>query len=127
MNILFAFLNAAPANAAGQSSLSMWIMIALIFVVMYFFMIRPQNKQRKELQKFLNGLKNGDKVVTIGGINGTVKEVKEDKVVVEVDKGVCVTFLKSAIQGPQQAAVAAQKKDEKVEKTAAKEENAEQK
>ena len=79
------------------------------------------------MQKFLNGLKNGDKVVTIGGINGTVKEVKEDKVVVEVDKGVCVTFLKSAIQGPQQAAVAAQKKDEKVEKTAAKEENAEQK
>jgi preprotein translocase subunit YajC len=127
MNILFTFLNAAPANAAGQSSMSMWIMIALIFVVMYFFMIRPQNKQRKELQKFLNGLKNGDKVVTIGGINGTVKEVKEDKVVVEVDKGVCVTFLKSAIQGPQQAAVAAQKKDEKVEKTAAKEENAEQK
>ena len=50
MNYLFVFLQSAPQ---GGSSLSMWIMILLIFVVMYFFMIRPQNKQRKELEKFL--------------------------------------------------------------------------
>ncbi len=106
MNTLFIFLQAAQ----GGSSLSMWIMIGLIFVVMYFFMIRPQNKQRKELQKFLDGLRKGDKVVTIGGINGVVREVKDTTVIVEVDKDVCITFNKSAIQGPQ--AGAAPKKDE---------------
>ena len=106
MNTLFIFLQAAQ----GGSSLSIWIMIGLIFVVMYFFMIRPQNKQRKELQKFLDGLRKGDKVVTIGGINGVVREVKDTTVIVEVDKDVCITFNKSAIQGPQ--AGAAPKKDE---------------
>ena len=106
MNTLFIFLQAAQ----GGSSLSMWIMIGLIFVVMYFFMIRPQNKQRKELQKFLDGLRKGDKVVTIGGINGVVRDVKENTVIVEVDKDVCITFNKSAIQGPQ--AGSAPKKDE---------------
>ena len=107
MNTLFFFLQAAPQ---GGSSLSMWIMIGLIFIVMYFFMIRPQNKQRKELQKFLDALRKGDKVVTIGGINGVVREVKESTVIVEVDKDVCITFNKSAIQGPQ--AGAAPKKEE---------------
>lgn len=107
MNTLFIFLQAAPQ---GGSSLSMWIMIGLIFVVMYFFMIRPQNKQRKELQKFLDGLRKGDKIVTLGGINGVVREVKDTTVIVEVDKDVCITFNKSAIQGPQ--AGAAPKKEE---------------
>ena len=107
MNTLFIFLQAAQQ---GGSSLSMWIMIGLIFIVMYFFMIRPQNKQRKELQKFLDALRKGDKVVTIGGINGVVRDVKDTTVIVEVDKDVCITFNKSAIQGPQ--AGAAPKKEE---------------
>lgn len=124
MNTLFVFLQAATGAAApkGQSSLSMWIMIILIFVVMYFFMIRPQNKQRKELQKFLDGLQNGDKVVTIGGINGVVKEVKENKVVVEVDKGVCISFNKAAIQGPQQTAAPAKKEEKATKEESTKEE-----
>lgn len=111
MNTLFFFLQAAAPQ--GGSSLSMWIMILLIFVVMYFFMIRPQNKQRKELQKFLDALRKGDKVVTIGGINGIVRDVKENIVVVEVDKNVCISFNKSAIQGPQ--ASVAKKDDAKKE------------
>ena len=111
MNTLFIFLQTAQQ---GGSSLSMWIMIGLIFVVMYFFMIRPQNKQRKELQKFLEALRKGDKVVTIGGINGVVREVKESTVIVEVDKDVCITFNKSAIQGPQ-AAAAPKKENSKKE------------
>ena len=65
-------LQAAPA-AQGGSQWSMWIMLALIFVVMWFFMIRPQRKQQKELQNFRDSLKKGDKVVTIGGIYGTIK------------------------------------------------------
>ena len=104
----------------------MWIMIGLIFIVMYFFMIRPQNKQRKELQKFLDGLRKGDKVVTIGGINGVVREVKENTVIVEVDKDVCITFNKSAIQGPQ-AGAAPKKEESKKEESKKDEAKAEQK
>lgn len=112
MKALFILLQEAPAPQGGGAS--MWIMILLIFVVMYFFMIRPQNKQRKELQKFLDALKKGDKVVTIGGLQGIVKEVKEDKVILEVDKDVCLTFNKSAIQGSA-VPVAAPKKESKKE------------
>ena len=54
-----------------------WIMMILLFVIMWAFMIRPQRKQQKELEKFRNELKRGDKVVTAGGIYGTVDEIKE--------------------------------------------------
>ena len=86
---------AAPAQGSG---LSMWIMLALIFVVMWFFMIRPQRKQQKEMENFRNSLKNGDKVVTIGGIYGTIAEVKENYVLLEVDKDVKIRVNKQAIQ-----------------------------
>ena len=76
---------------------SMWIMLALIFVVMWFFMIRPQKKQQKELQNFRDSLKKGDKVVTIGGIYGTVTEVKEDSVLIEVDNNVKIRVSKQAL------------------------------
>ena len=76
---------------------SMWIMLALIFVVMWFFMIRPQKKQQKELQNFRDALKKGDKVVTIGGIYGTVTEVKEDSVLIEVDNNVKIRVSKQAL------------------------------
>mgnify|MGYP003302963549 FL=1 len=86
---------AAPAAQGG--GWSMWIMLALIFVVMWFFMIRPQRKQQKELENFRNALKNGDKVVTIGGIYGTVCEVKEEYVLIEVDKDVKIRVSKQAL------------------------------
>ena len=75
----------------------MWIMLALIFVVMWFFMIRPQRKQQKELQNFRDALKKGDKVVTIGGIYGTIAEVKEDSVLIEVDSNVKIRVSKQAL------------------------------
>jgi len=62
-----------------------WIMIIAMFVIMWFFMIRPQRKQQKELEKFRNGLKRGDKVVTAGGIYGTVDEIKDRTVLIKVD------------------------------------------
>ena len=77
----------------------MWVMLLLIFVIMWFFMIRPQRKQQKELQKFRDGLKKGDKVVTIGGIYGTVVEIKDKSVLVEVDKDVKIRVDKNAVQG----------------------------
>ena len=80
---MFTILQAAqPAQGGGAL---MWVMMALIFVVMWFFMIRPQRKQQKELEKFRNELKRGDKVITSGGIYGTVDEVKEKTVLLKVD------------------------------------------
>ena len=95
MNIM-TILQAAPAAQAG-SQWSMWIMLALIFVVMWFFMIRPQRKQQKELQNFRDALKKGDKVVTIGGIYGTVTEIKDASVLIEVDNGVKIRVSKQAL------------------------------
>ena len=83
MNILTLVLQTQPAPQGA--SWSMWIMLALIFVIMWFFMIRPQRKQQKELEKFRNALKKGDKVVTIGGIYGTVDEIKDRTVLIKVD------------------------------------------
>ena len=82
---------ATPQAAEGAQQVApagggmMWIMLILIFVVMWFFMIRPQRKQQKELQKVREGLKKGDKVVTAGGIYGTVDQVNEKSVLIKVD------------------------------------------
>ncbi len=69
----------------------------LIIVVFYFFMIRPQQKRQKELNKFRDALKKGDKVVTTGGVYATVSKVNGNKIDLEVADGVIVTFDKSAI------------------------------
>ena len=101
----FTLLQAAqPAQGGGWQ---MWVMLLLIFVVMWFFMIRPQRKQQKELENFRNSLKKGDKVVTIGGIYGTVCEIKENDVLIEVDNNVKIRVSKQALvkdfTDPQQA------------------------
>ena len=93
---MFTILQAAQTAQQG-GGWSMWIMLALIFVVMWFFMIRPQRKQQKELENFRNALQKGDKVVTIGGIYGTVAEIKEDSVLIEVDNGVKILVSKQAL------------------------------
>ena len=90
------------ANSAGQpqggGSWSFMIMLLLIFVVMWFFMIRPQQKRQKELDKFRDSLKKGDKVVTLGGIYGTVAEVKGgNKIVIEIDTNVKITVDKASL------------------------------
>ena len=93
----FAILQAAPAAQPQGGGWSMWIMLAIIFVVMWFFMIRPQRKQQKELQNFRDSLKKGDKVVTVGGIYGTVCEIKEGTVLIEVDNNVKIRVSKNAL------------------------------
>ena len=98
MKFLTTFLDGAPAaQAGGGSSLSFIIMLVLIFVVMWLFMIRPQQKKQKEVEKFRNALKKGDKVVTIGGIYGTVSEVKEGAVLLEIDKNVTIKVDKASL------------------------------
>ena len=72
------------AQAAQGSGMSMILMMVAIFAIMYFFMIRPQQKRQKEIQKFQNELAEGTEVMTGGGIYGTVKSVDLAKNVVEV-------------------------------------------
>ncbi len=81
----------------GGSSWPMFAMFGLIFVVMYFFMIRPQRKQQKELENFRNSLKKGDKVITVGGIYGILDQVKENIVVIKVDDNTKIRVSKNSI------------------------------
>ena len=69
----------------------------LIFVVFYFFMIRPQTKKQKELQKQREEMKKGDKVVTAGGIYGEIKEVKENAFLITIDKDVVIRVDKGSV------------------------------
>ncbi|MDE5948199.1 MAG: preprotein translocase subunit YajC [Prevotella sp.] len=80
------------AQAAQGSSMSMILMMVAIFAIMYFFMIRPQQKKQKEIQKFQNSLSEGAQVVTGGGIYGTVKKIDlvANIVEVEIARGVVV-------------------------------------
>lgn len=74
------------------------LMLVLMFAVMWLFMIRPQRKQQKQLEEMRKNLKKGDKVVTVGGIYGTVAETDDRTVLVKVDGDVKIRFDKSAIQ-----------------------------
>ena len=98
------------APAAGGGSASFLIMMVLIFAVMYFFMIRPQQKRQKELVKFRNALERGLKIITAGGIYGTVKEVKEQYVLVEVDNNVAIRVDKNMVMKDPSDLAAAQGK-----------------
>lgn len=90
-------LQAASGTSGSGGGASMWIMLILIFVVMWLFMIRPQRKQQKELEKFRSELKRGDKVVTAGGIFGTVDEIKDKSVLIKVDGEVKLRVDKNSI------------------------------
>lgn len=83
----------------GGDMTSMIIMMVALFAIMYFFMIRPQNKKQKEIQKFRNSLQTGQDVVTIGGIRGTIRSIDENEntVTLEVATGTKIVFEKSAI------------------------------
>ena len=85
------------AQAQQGGGLSMIIMMVVIFAIMWLFMIRPQQKKQKETQKMLDALKKGDKVITIGGIHGTVASAKENVVVVKVDDNTKIEFNRTAI------------------------------
>ena len=73
-------------------------MFALIFLVMYFFMIRPQRKQQKALDEMRKDLTKGDKVITVGGIYGTIAEVDETSVLIKVDGDVKLRVDKNSVQ-----------------------------
>lgn len=91
MNVL---LQAAAPNGGMGGTL---IMMVAIFAIFYFFMIRPQQKKQKELQKSREAMKSGDKVVTSGGIHGRIKEVGDTWFLVEVADGVRLKFEKGSV------------------------------
>lgn len=97
----------AAASSTGQM-VSTLVTFGLVFVVFYFLIIRPQNKKQKEAKKMIDAVKKGDKVITIGGVHGTVHSVKEGTVIVKVDDDCRIEFSKSAI-----ATVSAPKAEEK--------------
>lgn len=86
---------AAPAPAGG--GFSGLIMIGLLIVVFYFFMIRPQQKRAKQEREMREKLARGAKVVTAGGIHGTISEVAEDYFIIEVAKGVNIRVNKTSV------------------------------
>lgn len=81
----------------------MWFLILGMIVIMYLFMWRPEQKRRKQMQQFRDGLKKGDKIITAGGIYGVIKEVHPTSLLIEVDSNVTLRIDKNMVVGdPQQ-------------------------
>ena len=91
--LLNSILLAEQAQGNGLTSI---LMIVVLIAVFYFFMIRPQNKKQKEIKKFREGIQKGSKVITAGGIFGTVREVKENHFVLEIADGVKISIDKGS-------------------------------
>ena len=79
---------------SGTSSL---IMMGLIFIVFYFFMIRPQIKKQKKESEYRKSLKKGDKIISVGGIHGKIIDIKNDTFVIEVQGGTQLRIEKNAV------------------------------
>ncbi len=84
---------------AQGSSMSMLLMMVAIFAIMWFFMIRPQQKKQKEIQKFRNSITIGQAIVTAGGIYGVVKQIEEadNALMVEISKGVVIKIDRNSV------------------------------
>ena len=90
---------ATAAQPAPAGSGSFWIMIIAMIAIMYFFMWRPESKRRKQMENFRNGLKKGDRIITAGGVYGTVKEVHPTSLLIEVDSNVTLRIDKNMVAG----------------------------
>ena len=91
------FIPLAAAQPQG-GGIQMIVMLVGLFAIVYFFMIRPQNKKQKEIQKFRNAHEVGQDVITIGGIHGTIKRIEDNDIItLSVSTGVEIKFDRSAI------------------------------
>src|SRR6056297_230 len=100
MQPVLPILMAPPAGGAGGGPASIaptLITFGLVVLIFYFLIIRPQNKKQKETKAMLSSLQKGDKVVSIGGIRGTIQALKEDTVVLKVDSNTTMEFNRSAV------------------------------
>ena len=98
MNLLTVML-----QAQGGADYSFLIMMVAIFAIMYFFMIRPQNKKQKEIANFRKNLEVGQSVITAGGIYGMIKEGEDNAVIVEIAPSVKIKVDKNSIYADAQA------------------------
>lgn len=97
-NFAYLFLMAQPSGSTGQSNpLVTFLPLILVFVVFYFFMIRPQMRKQKEMTNYRNSLKKGDKVITTGGIHGRIIEVKDSHVIMDAGGDVKLKVDKNAL------------------------------
>ena len=101
MNILSAVLlqSCAPTTTEGESpnmNMSILMIVAMV-AIFYFFMIRPQQKRQKDLQKSRAAMKIGDKVVTAGGIHGRIKEIAENSMLIEIADGIRIRVEKASV------------------------------
>ena len=109
------------ANAAGGGMYTI-IMLIVMVGIMYFLMIRPENKRKKEAEQMRSSMKVGDEIVTIGGIMGKVVQVKDDKFVVETGADqVRIEFAKWALSSNETASARAKEEAKKAEEAKAKE------
>ena len=90
-------------QAQGGADYSFLIMMVAIFAIMYFFMIRPQNKKQKEIANFRKNLEVGQSVITTGGIYGKVKELEDNAVIVEIAPSVKIKVDRNSIYADAQA------------------------
>lgn len=95
MNLMTVFFLQAPAAGPAGGGSMMWIMLIAMFVIMYFFMIRPQNKKQKEIANFRKSLQVNQKVITAGGIHGVIKEINDNDVVLEIASNVKIRIDKN--------------------------------
>ncbi len=108
------------ADATGGMG-TMILTLVIMIGVFYFLMIRPENKRKKEAEQMRSSVKNGDKITTIGGITGTVVDVKEDKFVIETGADrVRIEFAKWALSTNETGAERAKEEAKKAEAAKAK-------
>ena len=88
---------AENAQAAPGGGYELFIMIGIFFVIMYFMIIRPQQKRQKDHQKLISSLSKGDEVVTSGGMMGKILKIGDNSIQVEISEGVAIKLQKNSI------------------------------
>ncbi len=94
---------------AGSSMTMQLVFMGAIIAVFYFFMIRPQQKKAKDQKKFVDEIKRGDYVVTIGGMHGRIADIEDDTFIIEVERGGRIKFSKSSVSMDSTKATAGKK------------------
>jgi preprotein translocase subunit YajC len=87
----------AASGGGGGQLVTMLVTFGLIIVIFYFLVIRPQNRKQKEAKRMLESLRKGDRVVTAGGMRGTIVNVREDVIVIRIDENTKVEFSKGSV------------------------------
>ena len=93
---MYVFLMAPPSGGQEGAILN-FVFLGALFLVFYFFIIRPQSQKQKKVEKMISELKKGDKIVTTGGIIAHIQSIEDKSVLAEVDSGVKVRFTKASI------------------------------